>query len=363
VAGEAGEGEVGVVHPDGTLSSRVMPAFATADEVTQAARAALPTELWDYVSGGGGTEITLRRNRAALDGLFFRPRVARDVSGVNTRTTFLGLELACPVLLAPIGTIGLFDAGGAATCARAARRAGTASFVSVLASPSLEEVAATGAPLLYQHYTRGDRAWSLELFRRAQDAGYRAICVTVDSPVDGLRERELRHRFDRGKAQPQPNLVGARRELQAALTWSEIAWLAEQTALPLVLKGITHPDDAVLALEAGAAGIVVSNHGGRQLDGQLGAIEVLADVVAAVGGRAEVAVDGGFERGGDVVKALALGARAVLVGRAVCLSLAAGGEDALVETLERLREEVARTLALLGVPGPDAVSPAYLVGG
>ena len=338
-----------------------MPAFATADEVTEAARSALPLELWDYVSGGGGTEGTLRRNREALDALCFRPRVGRDVSAVSAATTFLGLPLASPVLLAPIGTIGLFDAGGAATCARAAARGGTASFVSILSVPSLEEVAAAGdAPLIYQHYVRGDRAWSLELFRRAEDAGYRAICLTVDSPVDGRRERELRHRFDRGRAQAQPNLVGARRELQAAVTWSEIAWLASQTELPLVLKGVTHPADAVLAVEVGAAGIVVSNHGGRQLDPQRGAIEVLPGVVEAVGGRVEVAVDGGFARGGDVVKALALGARAVLIGRAMCLSLAAGGEDTLVETLERLRVEVERTLALLGVTAPGEVSAEYV---
>ena len=340
-----------------------MPAFATADEVTEAARAALPPELWDYVSGGGGTEVTVRRNRSALDALFFRPRVARDVSSVTVGTSFLGVPLALPVMLAPIGTIGLFDAGGAATCARAAARTGTASFVSVLSVPGLEEVAQTGAPLIYQHYVRGDRGWSLELIRRAEAAGYRAVCLTLDSPVDGLRERELRHRFDRGRAQAQPNLVGARRELQAAVTWSEIAWLAEQTELPLLLKGVTHPEDAGLALEAGVAALVVSNHGGRQLDAQLGAVELLPDVVAAVGGRVEVLVDGGFERGGDVVKALALGARAVLIGRAMCLSLAAGGEDTLVETLERLGAEVTRTLALLGVTTPGAVSRECLVGG
>jgi isopentenyl diphosphate isomerase/L-lactate dehydrogenase-like FMN-dependent dehydrogenase len=361
VAGEPGEGEVGVVHPDGTLSSPVMPAFATADEVTAAARSALPPELWDYVSGGGGTEVTLRRNRTALDALFFRPRVARNVSGASAATTFLGLELSLPVMLAPIGTVGLFDAGGAATCARAAARAGTACFVSVLSTPSLEEVAAAGGPLIYQHYTRGDRTWSRDLLARAEAAGYRAVCLTVDSPVDGLRERELRHRFDRGRAQPQPNLVGARRELQATLTWTEVAWLCEQSALPVVLKGVTHPEDAVLAVEAGAAGLIVSNHGGRQLDPQLGAIEVLSEVVDAVGGRVEVAVDGGFERGGDVVKALALGARAVLIGRALCLALAAGGEDALVETVERMREEVTRTLALVGVRTPDEVTREYVV--
>lgn len=341
-----------------------MPRFATADEVADAARAALPAELWDYVSGGAGTEGTLRRNRAALEALLFRGRVARDVSAVSARTTFLGLPLAAPVLLAPIGTIGLFDPAGAAACARAAARAGSAACISILATPSLEEVAAAApeAALIYQHYIRGDRAWSLELVRRAEAAGYRALCLTLDSPVDGLRERELRHRFHRGAAQAQPNLAGARRELQAAVTWSDVAWLADETALPLILKGITHPADAALALEAGAAAIVVSNHGGRQLDPQPGAIERLAEVVETVAGRAEVAVDGGFVRGGDVVKALALGARAVLIGKAQCLALAAGGEDALVETLERLRTETERTLALLGVTAPAEVNAAHLSG-
>ncbi|HWK27280.1 MAG TPA: alpha-hydroxy acid oxidase [Solirubrobacter sp.] len=340
-----------------------MSRFATAGEVADAARAALPPEVWDYVSGGGGTEVTLRRNRAALDALLLAPRVLRDVSARRTDTTFLGIDLALPVLLAPIGTIGLFDAGGAATCARAAARAGVAAFVGILSVPSLEEVAAAAdAPLIFQHYVRGDRDWTLELFRRAEAVGYRALCITVDSAVDGIRERDLRNRFDRSSMQDRPNLGAAydRRELQATLTWTEVAWLAERTELPLLLKGITHPDDAALAVEAGAAAVVVSNHGGRQLDGQPGAIEVLEGVVDAVDGRIEVAVDGGFERGGDIVKALALGARAVLIGKAMCLSLAAGGEDALVDTLERLRRELDATFALLGVTAPGEVTSAHV---
>jgi isopentenyl diphosphate isomerase/L-lactate dehydrogenase-like FMN-dependent dehydrogenase len=340
-----------------------MTSYATAGEVADAARAALPPEVWDYVSGGGGTEITLRRNRAALENLLLRPRVLRDVSKPRAGTTFLGIPLALPVMLAPIGTIGFFDAGGAATCARAAERAGTAAFVGILSVPSLEEVAAAGsAPLVFQHYVRGDREWTLELFKRAEAAGYRALCVTVDSAVDGIRERDLRNRFDRSTMQDRPNIGGAyeRKELQATLTWTEIAWLAEQTELPLMIKGITHRDDAVLAVEAGAAAVIVSNHGGRQLDGQPGAIEVLGGVVEAIGGRIEVAVDGGFERGGDVVKALALGARAVLIGKAMCLSLAAGGEEALVETLARLRAEVERTFALLGVTAPEEVTAEHV---
>jgi isopentenyl diphosphate isomerase/L-lactate dehydrogenase-like FMN-dependent dehydrogenase len=339
-----------------------MPTFATAGEVADAAREALAPEVWEYVSGGAGTEATLRRNRAALDALLLRPRVGRDVSSRRTGCTFLGVELALPVLLAPIGTIGLFDAGGAASAARAAARAGTASFVSLLAVPVLEEVAETGAPLFFQHYTRSDRGWTLDIIRRVEAAGYRGLCLTLDSAVDGVRERELRNRFDRGAAQARPNIAPGhdRRELQAELTWAEVAWLAGQTELPLLVKGVTDPGDARLAVDAGAAAVIVSNHGGRQLDHQAGTIELLGPVVEAVGDRAEVAVDGGFERGADVVKALALGARAVLIGKAACFALAAGGEDALAETLERLRVEIDRTLALLGVTAPDEVTPAHV---
>ena len=341
-----------------------MTSYATAGEVADAARAALPPEVWDYVSGGGGTEITLRRNRAALENLLLRPRVLRDVSARRTETSFLGLPLALPVMLAPIGTIGLFDPDGAAACARAAQRAGTAAFVGILSVPSLEDVAtaAPDAPLVFQHYMRGDREWTLELFKRAEAAGYRALCVTVDSAVDGIRERDLRNRFDRSTMQDRPNVGAAfeRKELQATLTWSDIAWLVEQTELPLMIKGITHPGDAAQAVDVGAAAVIVSNHGGRQLDGQPGSMEVLGGVVEAVGDRIEVAVDGGFERGGDVVKALALGARAVLIGKAMCLSLAAGGEEALVETLARLRTEVERTFALLGVTAPEEVTAEHV---
>jgi isopentenyl diphosphate isomerase/L-lactate dehydrogenase-like FMN-dependent dehydrogenase len=337
-----------------------MSSSATAGEIEDAAREALDPKVWDYLTGGAGTEATLRRNRAALDALVLRPRVLRDVSQRRADTTFLGIPLALPVMLAPIGTIGLFAADGASACARAAERAGIAAFVGLLSVPVLEDVAAAApaAPLIFQHYVRGDRDWTLGLFKRAEAAGYRALCITVDSPVDGIRERDLRNRFDRSRMQDRPNLGAAyeRRELQAGLTWSDIGWLAGRTPLPLVLKGITDPEDARLAVEAGAAAIVVSNHGGRQLDHQEGTIELLAAVVEAAGDQLEVAVDGGFQRGADVVKALALGARAVLIGKAMCMALAAGGEDALAARLERLRAEVVNTLALLGVNGAGELS-------
>jgi isopentenyl diphosphate isomerase/L-lactate dehydrogenase-like FMN-dependent dehydrogenase len=226
----------------------------------------------------------------------------------------------------------------------------------------LEEVAdASDAPLIYQLYVRGDRTWALEQAKRAEAAGCRALCVTVDSPVEGRRERDLRNRFDRRDRQERPNLGAAyaRTDLQATLTWADVAWLAERTDLPLVLKGITEPADARLAIEAGAAALVVSNHGGRQLDHQQSTIEALGPVVEAAG-ELQVAVDGGFVRGGDVVKALALGAHAVLIGKLMCFALAAGGEDALVATLERLREEVRNTLALLGVCHPGDLTPGHV---
>jgi isopentenyl diphosphate isomerase/L-lactate dehydrogenase-like FMN-dependent dehydrogenase len=329
--------------------------FATIGEVVEAARARLEPEVWDYCAGGAGTEATLRRNRAALDALLLAPRVLRDVSRRSAATTFLGMPLALPVMLAPVGTISLFDAGGAASCARAAARAGTAAFVGVLSVPSLEDVAAaSAAPLVFQIYVRGDRGWTGEMADRAAAAGCAALCVTVDSPVDGRRDRDLRNRFDRRSKQERPNLGAAyaRRELQATLTWDDVAWLAGRSPLPLVLKGITTAADAVAAVEAGAAGIVVSNHGGRQLDHQLAGIEALGPVLDAVGDRVEVAVDSGFERGTDVVKALALGARAVLIGKLQCCALAAGGEDALVHTLGLLGEEIGTTLALLGACTP-----------
>ncbi|WP_028065804.1 alpha-hydroxy acid oxidase [Solirubrobacter soli] len=339
-----------------------MSAFTTASELADAARAALPAELWDYVCGGAGTEATIRRNRAALDALLLRPRVGRDVSTRRTTTTFLGVELALPVMLAPIGTIGLFDESGAAGAARAAARAGTASFVSLLSTPDLETVAQTDAALFFQHYTRSDRGWTLEIIRRVEAAGYRGLTVTLDSAVDGVRERELRNRFDRGAAQARPNIAPGhdRRELQAQFTWAELGWIAEQTELPLIVKGVTDPDDAQLAVQAGARALIVSNHGGRQLDHQAGTIELLGPVVEAVGDRAEVVVDGGFERGTDAVKALALGARAVLIGKAACFALAAGGEDALAATLDRFRVEVDRTLALLGVTAPEEVTARHV---
>jgi isopentenyl diphosphate isomerase/L-lactate dehydrogenase-like FMN-dependent dehydrogenase len=285
------------------MTARTPPdEFLTVAEIVEAARRRLPAHLWDFSAGGAGSETTLRRNRAAFEELAFRPRVLRDVSRVDTTTTFLRRPLALPVMLAPIGSIARFDAAGAVAPARAAERAGTASFVSGVSFPALDEVrAASGCPLVFQLYVRGDRDWLARLVRRTENAGYDALCLTLDNAVNGRRERDLHRRFFPRDNRARPNIeivlddAGAvdPDAYQAALTWDDVDWLVETSALPLILKGILTPEDAALAVEHGAAVVHVSNHGGRQLDHAPATIEVLPEIVDAVAGRAEVIVDGG----------------------------------------------------------------------
>ena len=343
-----------------------MAEFLTIPEIIEAARAKLPEALWDYASGGAETEATLRRNRSAMERWVFRPKVLVDVRHRDLSTTFLGHRLALPVMLAPIGSIALFDPDGALAVARVAARMGTIAFVSTMALPDLEAVAVgAGGPLVFQLYVRGDRNWVAAIVRRVEQAGYVALCVTVDSAVYGRRERDLHHRFNPREALDHPNLAGMVRndEYQSGWTWDDLAWLRGQTRLPLILKGVLTPEDAVRAVEHGVDAVYVSNHGGRQLDHAPATIEVLGEIAQAMAGRAELVVDGGFVRGTDVVKALALGARAVLVGKLLTWGLAADGEAGLARALELLHEEISTTLALVGVPkiaglGPDCVSPA-----
>lgn len=338
--------------------------WLTIPQIVAAAEENLPPHVWEYSRGGAETETTLRRNRLGLDSLAFRPRVLRDVRTRSTATTFLDVPLALPVMLGPVGSISLFDPDGALACARAAERAGTATFVGSVASPSLEDVAAgTGSPLFFQLYVTGDRAQTEDLVRRAVAAGYRGICLTVDSAAYGRRERDIVNGFrplDRAKPNIAP-AAGAPVEVDAAtaartsaayragVTWDDVDWLREICPVPLMLKGIACAEDAVLAVEHGVDVVYVSNHGGRQLDHGAATIDVLPEVVAAVAGRARVLVDSGFTRGTDVLKALALGADAVVIGKLMTWGLAAGGVDGLARVLELLRVEMDTAMANIGV--------------
>lgn len=316
----------------------------------RAARQTLAPELWDAAVGGSGRESTLRRNARAFDEIRLRPRVLTGVDRVELSTSFAGFGLAHPIMLAPVGEISLFHPEGAVAVAAAAAESGTAAFIGAVSSPSLERVReAGGAPLVFQVYTFGDAAWMARLAARAEAAGYQAICLTVDTPVSGRLERDLRNRIQ-VPPRPRPNFEGDPPDSYRGgrLTWSDLRRLRDATNLPLIVKGILGAEDAALALEHGATAICVSNHGGRQLEGAPAAIEALPEVVREVAGRAEVIVDGGIRSGVDVVRALALGAGGVLVGKLMVLALAAGGRAGVVVLLELLRSELETTMVNLG---------------
>jgi glycolate oxidase len=320
--------------------------FQTLHEVVRAARQTLAPGPWDYLVGGTETETTLKRNRLALDALAFRPRVLRDVSRVETRSAWLGRPVRLPVMLAPIGSIETFTPGGAVTAARAAARFGVPQMLSSVCNPGLEATAAAAETLrVFQLYVRGDDAWVDDWVRRARDHGYVAFCLTVDSAHYSRRERDLARRF----VKPwRAGVTGA--EYQKGLSWDQVKRFKDaHPDLPLALKGIATAEDADLACQHGVEVVYVSNHGGRQLDHGRGSAAVLPEVVRAVGGRARVWVDGGFVRGSDVVKAIALGAETVGLGRIACIGLAAAGEAGLVRVLELLEEEARVCLGLLGV--------------
>jgi len=332
------------------------------DDFEAAARERLEPGPYAYYAGGAGDEHTLRANSAAFTRWELRPRVLVDVSEVSTETTVLGTQVALPLLVAPTAFHRLAHPEGELATARAAATAGTVMCLSTLSSVSPAELAsaAPGAPQWFQLYCSRDRGFTKELVGVVGEAGFRALVVTVDVPVAGRRERDLRTAFVLPDDLPAPNLpvVLARKDFHAALsaivdstlTWRDLEWLRSISPLPLVVKGVLTAEDALLAAEHGAAGIVVSNHGGRQLDGVPAALDVLPEVAEAVGERVEVLVDGGIRRGTDVIKALALGARAVLVGRPVLWGLAVGGEAGVRGVLELLLAELDTALALAGAP-------------
>ena len=342
-------------------------AFTNLLELEDLARAKVPRPSFDYIAGGAEDEVSLRRNREAFAKWALRPRVLVDVSKRDTSTSVLGQRVSMPILVAPTAFHGLVHPEGEVATARGAAAAGTLMVVSAVATKDLEEVAKAGAaPRWFQLYVWKDRDVTAQLVKRAVKAGYGAICLTVDTPVLGRREKDERNAFTLppGLSIANVRLAGlaglpasergsafakyVAELLDPAVTWRDIAWLRSLTSLPIVLKGILTAEDATLAVEHGVAGIIVSNHGGRQLDSTVGTLEALPDIVAAVQGRVEVFMDGGVRRGTDVLKALALGAKAVLIGRSILWGLALGGSDGVRRVLEHLRGELELAMALTG---------------
>jgi isopentenyl diphosphate isomerase/L-lactate dehydrogenase-like FMN-dependent dehydrogenase len=329
--------------------------FVTNQEIIMAARRNLTQNVWHYLTGGAESETTMCRNRFGLDSLAFRPRVLIDVSKIDTSTTFLGHKLSIPVMLAPIGSLQSITPEGGVAVARAAEEFGTINFVSSVTQPSLEETAAASRnPKIFQLYVQGDLKWVESRLICVKRAGYSALCLTVDTAHYGHRERQMMDRW------LPPSRRGTGYEYRAGLTWETLDAIKQMAGLPFILKGVATAEDAALAVEHGVSAIYVSNHGGRQLDHGRATIEMLPEIVDAVRGRAEIVLDGGIVRGSDVLKAIALGARAVAIGKLQGWGLAAAGQAGLIRALEILKDEIMTTMGLLGVIRLDQLTPNYL---
>ena len=331
--------------------------FQNLHEFVKVARQNLDRNNWDYLIGGSETETTLARNRLALDSIGFRPRVLRDVSSVDCTRALFGRKLRIPVLCAPVGSLQNFEPGGGATVAAATRDFGNGMFLSSVSEPGLDKTA-EAAPdgfRIFQLYVRGDQAWVNDHVRRAIDKGYAAFCLTVDTDSYSRRERDIAKRHQRRRVR-----VDDARIYQAQFNWRDIERIKKNFDIPLIIKGIATHEDARIAVEHGVDCVYVSNHGGRQLDQGVGSIEVLPEVVEAVGGRARVMVDGSITRGTDVVKAITLGAAAVVVGRLYVYGLAAAGGPGVVRLFEILEDEIRICLSLLGVNSYDELDKTYI---
>jgi len=373
------------------VSSSSLSSVVNIEDLRRLAQRRLPRAVFDYIDGGADAEVTLRENCSAFERLCLRPRCAVAVPEVALDTQVLGLPIAMPVILAPVGSCRMFYPRGDEVAAREAGRAGTIHTLSTLSGCRLEDVrGATEGASFYQLYLVGGRDAALAAIARARAAGFAALVVTVDTPVSGLRERDLRNgtkqllsgglaslpfmtQFARrpgwvldflrdGGLMDFPNVVppgGAPLPYsdvsvaleQTTVTWADFGWIRQAWGGPIVVKGLLTADDARRAVDAGAAAVVVSNHGARQLDGVVPSLVALPEVVAAVGDQVEVWLDGGVRRGSDVVKALCLGARAVLIGRAYAYALGAAGGPGVARALAILRADIIRTLKLLGVAG------------
>jgi isopentenyl diphosphate isomerase/L-lactate dehydrogenase-like FMN-dependent dehydrogenase len=332
--------------------------------VEQASRTTDPA-IHTWADAAAGQEVTASRNVAALNELALVPRVLVDVGEVDISSSFVGVPLEMPVVMAPVGALSLYHRDGALGAARAAADAGTSSICSMLVSEPWEELAAT-APgrQFFQLYVGGDRSWTAEVITRVEAAAFAGIVVTADSPVIGRRDRALASGFTWSvhthEAQQNLDRHGFDMDFRRRVTWADLDWICAHTGLPVVLKGVLSRSDARRAVEGGARGIYVSNHGGRVLDQSISTIEVLAEIVEEVGPSVDVVVDSGFARGADVCKALALGARAVGLGRLQCWALAVGGRAGVAKLLQLLREEIEISMANLGCPRVAELRPEHV---
>ncbi len=378
-----------------------VPDVVSIEDLRARARRRVPRIIFNYIDGGAESESTLRHNVEAFKAVTFRPRHALTFPNYDLRTRVLGGELAMPILLAPVGYLRVMHPGGEVAAARAAGYAGTACILSTVSGQRLEDVsAASSGPMWFQLYMTGGRAASESALHRAQAAGYTVLVVTIDSAVVGARERELRDGMEQllrgtfwsklpftpqlfarprwlarflldGGLPDMPNIVCPERGVlkvrdahtaiqRTAFCWTDMRWIRDLWKGPIVVKGVLTAEEALRSLDQGASAIVVSNHGGRQLDGAPATLRVLPEIVAAVNGQAEVLLDSGIRRGTDVVKAICLGARAVLCGRAYAYGLAAAGEAGVTRALEILRADLERTLRLLGCPSIAALDRSYV---
>jgi isopentenyl diphosphate isomerase/L-lactate dehydrogenase-like FMN-dependent dehydrogenase len=333
------------------------PRYVTVHDYEPVARTAMPHDVWDYFAGGAGDEWTLAENQRAFDRWILRPRFLRGSTEPDTSTTILGTPLSFPVMVAPWAYQGLAHPDGERATARAAADAGIVMIVSSTAIDDLEAIAdATTAPKWWQLYIFSDRGVTGEMLARVASAGYTALCWTVDLPVVGLRHRDARSGFEMPVGMPGSELV-----FDPTIGWDDLAWIRGQVpGLPILVKGLLTAEDAELAVQAGADGIVVSNHGGRQLDSSPSGLGALPEIAAQVGGRVPLLMDGGVRRGVDVLKAMALGASAVLVGRPTAWGLAAEGEAGVAGVLSILHAEFENAMALTGCRTVDEIGRALI---
>jgi L-lactate dehydrogenase (cytochrome) len=377
------------------------PHVVNIEDLRRLAQRRLPKAVFDYLDGGAADEVTLRENCRAFQEVVLRPRHAIAHENCDLRTRVLGHEISFPVMLAPVGYSRLMHPGGEVAAARAAGETGTGFILSTISGHKLEDVkAASSGPVWYQLYLVGGREAAEGAIERARAAGFSALVITIDTPVAGMRERDLRNgvkelmgdsllakipfipellahprwlaaflldggvpkleniRTPSKGAMPMADVAAAL--ASAVVTWNDMRWLRKAWRAPIVVKGALTADDALRAIDEGADGVVVSNHGGRQLDGVAASLRALPEIVAAVNGQAEVLMDGGVRRGSDIVKAICMGARTVLVGRAYAYGLGAAGHAGVSRALEILRADVERTLRLLGCASVAELNPSLV---